>query len=174
MGDRAVITTANKPDAAGIYLHWHGEPEYVEAFLKYCELKGYREPDKDSCGFARLAQVVANYIDGQSGFWAKDGVCIAVDAVRNLCGWLNHGIYVIEGWRVKERVNEDGTPFDSSGEAPRVHTLRELLHAINDAQPKASRIGQEHIDRALDDPAFDELSERMANGGRQIRLALAA
>ena len=39
MGNRAVITTENKK--IGIYLHWNGGRDSVEAFLKYCELKNY-------------------------------------------------------------------------------------------------------------------------------------
>ena len=37
MGNRAVITTRSKD--IGVYLHWNGGRDSVEAFLKYCELK---------------------------------------------------------------------------------------------------------------------------------------
>lgn len=62
MGNRAVITTASetKPkylDNIGVYLHWDGGRDSVEAFLKYCKLKKYRPPEQDNCGWARLCQV---------------------------------------------------------------------------------------------------------------------
>ena len=42
MGNRAVITTANEwaHGGIGVYLHWNGGLDSVEAFLKYCEMKG--------------------------------------------------------------------------------------------------------------------------------------
>jgi hypothetical protein len=37
MGNRAVIT--DNKQRIGIYLHWNGGRDSVEAFLKYCELR---------------------------------------------------------------------------------------------------------------------------------------
>ena len=66
MGNRAVITWEKKEDpkqshSLGIYLHWNGGIESVSAFLKYCELKGYRAPDSDCYGYARICQVIGNF-----------------------------------------------------------------------------------------------------------------
>lgn len=49
MGNRAVITASKSSDVAksndiGIYLHWYGGRDSVEAFLKYCELKKIQKP----------------------------------------------------------------------------------------------------------------------------------
>src|SRR6056297_3498572 len=63
MGNRAVITTENKK--VGIYLHWNGGRDSVEGFLKYCELKGYRTPESDNYGWARLCQVIGNFFGGE-------------------------------------------------------------------------------------------------------------
>lgn len=40
----------------------------VGAFLEYCELRGFRSPDNDPYGWARLCQAVANFMgaDGLS------------------------------------------------------------------------------------------------------------
>ena len=58
MGNRAVITTisAEPKDstAIGCYIHWNGGRDSVEAFLTYCKLKGYRPPETDCYGWARL------------------------------------------------------------------------------------------------------------------------
>ncbi len=40
MGNRAVITTEDKQ--MGVYLHWNGGRDSVEAFLDYCDLQGFR------------------------------------------------------------------------------------------------------------------------------------
>ena len=55
MGNRAVIATREKK--IGVYLHWNGGRDSVEGFLTYCKLKGYRCPEKDNYGWARLCQV---------------------------------------------------------------------------------------------------------------------
>ena len=64
MGNRAVIT--NKPNKGeiweeniGIYLHWNGGRDSVEAFLKYCELRGFRATNRDNYGWARLVLTAA-------------------------------------------------------------------------------------------------------------------
>ena len=55
MGNRCVITTKENYEKGGIgvYLHWNGGRDSVTAFLRYCELKGYRAPDKDCYGWGR-------------------------------------------------------------------------------------------------------------------------
>lgn len=60
MGNRAVITTEDKK--LGIYLHWNGGRDSVEAFLRYCDLRGFRPPNSDEYGWARLCQVIANFM----------------------------------------------------------------------------------------------------------------
>ncbi len=65
MGNRAVITTPDKK--MGIYLHWNGGRDSVEAFLHYCELHGFRSPDRDPYGWARLCQVIGNFFGGAAG-----------------------------------------------------------------------------------------------------------
>lgn len=68
MGNRAVITTAKEwaHGGIGVYLHWNGGLDSVEAFLKYCEMKGYRTPDRDCYGWARLCQVLGNFFGGSA------------------------------------------------------------------------------------------------------------
>lgn len=58
MGNRAVITTVGaKENDIGVYLHWNGGVESVEAFLTYCDLKGFHSPETDCYGFAYLKYV---------------------------------------------------------------------------------------------------------------------
>lgn len=66
MGNRAVITTRDnfRSNGVGVYLHWNGGRDSVEAFLKYMKLRRFRTPDSDSYGWARLCQVIGNYFGG--------------------------------------------------------------------------------------------------------------
>ena len=70
MGNRAVITTSEFmnlhediqfSNELGVYLHWNGGRDSVTAFLTYCKLKGYRPPETDCYGWARLCQVIGNF-----------------------------------------------------------------------------------------------------------------
>ena len=70
MGNRAVITTRKRD--LGVYLHWNGGRDSVEAFLEYCRLRGFRAPETDDYGWARLCRVVCNYMGGEGlsvGVW---------------------------------------------------------------------------------------------------------
>ena len=62
MGNRAVITTTQKK--IGLYLHWNGGRDSIEAFLKYCELQQFTSPEKDFYGWARLSQIISNFFGG--------------------------------------------------------------------------------------------------------------
>ena len=75
MGNRAVITTKEnfENNGVGIYLHWNGGRDSVEAFLKYCELKGYRAPSEDDYGWAYLCGVITNFFE--------DGLSIGIDTI---------------------------------------------------------------------------------------------
>ena len=103
MGNRAVITTRENfnNDGIGIYLHWNGGRDSVEAFLKYCEIKGYRAPDRDNYGWARLCQVIGNFFGGSNS--------IGIDKVSNLdCDNWDNGTYIIEGWEIVDRKYFEG------------------------------------------------------------------
>ena len=62
MGNRAIIKGKNQ--ALGVYVHWNGGYDSVNVFCTYCKLKGYRSPETDSYGIARLAQVIGNFFGG--------------------------------------------------------------------------------------------------------------
>ena len=98
MGNRAIIQTKEsyENEGIGIYLHWNGGRDSVEAFLKYCELKGYRSPDCDNYGWARLCQVIGNYFGG--------ALSIGIDNFGKSVGeWQDNGTYIIKGWKIVDR-----------------------------------------------------------------------
>ena len=129
MGNRAVITTERRD--LGVYLHWNGGRDSVEAFLKYCELRGFRSPDTDEYGWARLCQVVAN-------FMGADGLSVGISRYTTDRGMDpgDNGIYVIEGWRIAGRVY----PY-AGFEEQDAYPLREMLLEIDRAQPEGQRLG---------------------------------
>lgn len=147
MGDRAVITTKDKEVA--VYLHWNGDVTSVTAFLTWCKLRGLRAPDSDSYGWARLCQVIANYIEGcnyaaaqlyGSSARAFSGLSIGVDRYENMEGaadWDN-GTYIIEGWDIVSRENP---PENDECEA-----LYPMLCRINRYQPKIMKLDESEFE----------------------------
>lgn len=119
MGNRAVIAT-EKQDLA-VYLHWNGGRDSVEAFLTYCKICGHRPPESDCYGWARLCQVIANYLGGITS--------IGIDTYNKLYTSANYdnGVYVIKDWKIIAREKFEGTE-------QRKYKLEEMLKSINERQ----------------------------------------
>lgn len=136
MGNRAVITASKALDIKnstdiGIYLHWNGGRDSVEAFLKYCELKQYRTPDTDNYGWARLCQVIANFFGGSTS--------IGIDKCCNLdCNNGDNGVYIISGWKIVDR--KYGPSFEQDS-----YDLLDMLIEIDKAQPQSEQLGEEFL-----------------------------
>lgn len=126
MGNRAVIT--NNLNGIGVYLHWNGGLDSVEAFLKYCELKGFRTPESDTgYAYARLTQIISNFFGGS--------LSVGVDLCSNLdCDNGDNGVYIIKGWEVVDRKYFKGAEQHE-------YSMRDMLKAIDDAQPESERLG---------------------------------
>lgn len=130
MGNRAVITTkANfENNGVGVYLHWNGGRDSVEPFLEYCKLRGFRAPETDNYGWARLVQVIANFMGG-------DGLSVGIDTVDRLdCDNYDNGVYIIENWEIVGREYFEGIEQD-------YYDRNEMLQAIDEAQPVAQQLG---------------------------------
>lgn len=125
MGNRAVITTNENLTETGIYLHWNGGRDSVEAFLDYCRIRGYRSPGFQSdYAMARLTQVIANFFDG--------GLSIGV-APANMLDTDNgdNGTYIIGGnWEITKRLFFDNRVEQNS------YNRTDFLIAIDEAQPQ--------------------------------------
>lgn len=133
MGNRAVITTRDNyaNNGVGVYLHWNGGRDSVEAFLKYCELKGYRTPDTDCYGWARLCQVISNFFGGSNS--------IGIDVISRLdCDNWDNGVYIIEGWEIVDRKCFEGHEQQE-------YKLIDMLLEIDKLQPENERLGEEFI-----------------------------
>ena len=120
-------------------------PFTVGAFLEYCELRGFRPPpDNDPYGWARLCQAVAN-------FMGADGLSVGISRYEGDARMDpgDNGIYVIEGWRIAERLRaEYGPGWEPTGmrdvrpeDEQRAHDRAEMLRAIGASQPEGQRLG---------------------------------
>ena len=128
MGSRAIIKT--ETGHIGVYLHWNGGRDSVEAFLKYCDLRGFRSPETDGYGWARFAQVVGNFFGG--------GLSIGMVEVNSGDGdgkYCDNGAYIIKGWEIVGREHFDG-------KEQREYDLCDMLLSIDEAQPEQERIGE--------------------------------
>ncbi|WP_346685977.1 hypothetical protein [Enteroscipio rubneri] len=128
MGNRAVITTPKRE--IGLYLHWNGGRDTIEPLLKYCELKGYRPPSSDCYGWARICQVMGNFLGGALSLGIG-----AYSTDENMNPGDN-GIYVIEGWRIVERVY----PYESFSEQA-AYDFDEMLRSLDASMPEGERLG---------------------------------
>lgn len=130
MGNRAVITTEDKK--IGVYLHWNGGRDSVEAFLQYCKLKGYGAPEQDCYGWARLCQVVGNFFGGSTS--------IGIDILENLdCDNFDNGLYIIKNWEIVGREFTRGCEQYE-------YDLNEMLIGINERQPEKEQIPKEYFE----------------------------
>ena len=122
MGNRAVITT--EAEEIGVYLHWNGGRDSVEAFLAVCEQMGHRCPEDDGYGWARLCQVIANYIGGTYS--------IGIDKIENLdCDNGDNGMYIIKDWKIIGRKH-----FDNRTEQ-KEYDLKKMIDEVIEKQPTA-------------------------------------
>lgn len=124
MGNRAILK-AKGNNNKGVYLHWNGGRDSVEAFLKYCELRGFREFN-DDYGMARFCQVVSNFFGG-------DGLSIGITDCTESRG--DNGVYIIDGWEIVGREDFDGRE-------QRSYDLQEMLIEIDKAQPVKQQLGK--------------------------------
>lgn len=128
MGNRAIVKPEGKN--IGVYLHWNGGVDSVTAFLKYCELKGYRSFSDDSYGVARFCQVVGNFFGGGLSL----GLETDIYETEECAEWIDNGIYVVRDWEIVRRI---GGFEGSEG-----YDLNDMLHAIDVKQPLTERLGE--------------------------------
>ena len=140
MGNRAVITTQQgwlcKENNLGIYLHWNGGRDSVEAFLTYCKMHGYRRPENDNYGWASLATVISN-------FFGASGDSVGIDIVSRLDydNWDN-GVYIIEDWQIVDRKC-------FKGHEQCEYNLEDFLRDIDEAMPEGARLGEDFLSSVL-------------------------
>lgn len=131
MGNRCVITTKGRGDVAkskriGVYLHWNGGRNDVEAFLAYCKARGFRPPEQDDYGWARLCQVIGNFIGGD--------LSIGINTCDKLDCGSDNGTYIIENWEVVDRK------YASWDEVVDEDYVSSMMRHIDECQPPDDRL----------------------------------
>lgn len=134
MGNRAVIATESKD--LGVYLHWNGGRDSVEAFLAYCDLQGYSSPESDDYGWARLCQTIGNFFGGSTS--------LGIDKYELLdTNNYDNGVYIIKNWKIVDRL------FHNRAEQQE-YNLGEMLIDINDSQPEKLKLDENVIEKYIE------------------------
>ena len=123
MRNRCVITTKDNwnKNTIGVYLHWNGGRDSVEAFLEYCKMKDYRTDD-----LARLCQVIGNFFGGTLSL--EIGMLDDLD-----CDNWDNGVYIIENWEIVDRKYFTGSEQNE-------YDRLDALLSIDKAMPESERI----------------------------------
>ena len=138
MGNRAVITTNKELNDTGIYLHWNGGRDSVEAFLAYCDLKHYRKPEHDSYGYAMLINVITNFFG--------DGLSCGVGNCQHLdCDNYDNGVYIIKDWRIVDRLYAHGEQYENGEQCENDFMI--MLNEIDSKQPEHMQLTYEERER---------------------------
>jgi hypothetical protein len=134
MGNRAVITTQDKD--LGIYLHWNGGRNSVEGFLLYCKMKGYRAPENDCYGWARLCQVIGNFFGGEYS--------VGIDRYDRLdTDNGDNGVYIIKDWQI---IGKEFEPLDTLD----IVQVKMMLESINSSMPTSEQLDINELYKAAD------------------------
>ena len=129
MGNRAVLVWKDEnghydDDTMGVYLHWNGGRDSIEAFLAYCRMKDLKSPSEN------VSIGIRNFVDVVSWFFGSNqSICIDKLSGLDQDNWDN-GVYVCDGWKIVDRKYMHGAEQDE-------HGFGEMLHAINRRQPEA-------------------------------------
>lgn len=109
MGNRAVITASQKlGQGVGIYLHWNGGLESVQAFLDVAKARGFRDPSGDeSYAMARLCGLIHEF------FGVDQDTSLGIGTLDQLdCDNYDNGVYVIgKGWEIIDRYGKGSKPW---------------------------------------------------------------
>ena len=133
MGNRAIIK--HEKSNIGVYLHWNGGIDSVEAFLEYCKLRGFRD-FYDGYGIARFCQVVGNWFGGDLSIGVCECTATTDAEAEEYC--LDNGVYVINSkWEIVQRLDAN---FHREG-----YDRIEFLIDLDNKQPEKDRLGEETI-----------------------------
>ncbi|AUI01352.1 hypothetical protein H2C43_07195 [Corynebacterium glutamicum] len=128
MSNNALLV-ANEADI-GLYLHWNGGRDSIEAFLAYA-------------AYAQLPPINENndwlppFITVLKNFFGNDGSGVYLEPVNQdyLDGIdYDNGVYMLDDYEITERINPPAVEQDS-------HDLHDMLIKIDKAQPPVDQLG---------------------------------
>lgn len=124
MGNRCVISTEEKDLA--VYMHWNGGRDTIEPLLAFCKMAGYRNPENDSYGWAKLVAVATNA-------FGEGGMTVGVSLFDKAHCKEDNGLYIIRDWKIV------GREFFTGAEQSE-HKFKSMLKFINRNQPKHEQL----------------------------------
>jgi len=135
MGNRAVITTAPEGESGvGIYLHWDGGEESVQAFLDVCKERGFRKPSpSEPYSLARLCGLIHEFLGTHESTSLGIGTLDQLD-----CDNYDNGVYVIGGdWEIIARHGAGSKPWNI-GDAALLRQGNQYLGIVEKLTAKGS------------------------------------
>ena len=140
MGNRAIIT--GKESHIGVYVHWNGGRDSVEAMLEtaYYRSRTGLGADAYDQGLTTLINIASNFLG--------DSVTIVTIDPENLFKTDpgDNGVYVVdENWEIIDRVN-------APDEEQYSHDHLELMITIDEHQPAHLQLGEEFLRAEKVDP----------------------
>ena len=140
MGNRAVLVWKDEngcydESTNGVYLHWNGGRDSIEAFLAYCKMKDLKSPSED------IHIGLENFVDVVTHFFGS-GQSIYVDQMKNLDqDNYDNGVYICDKWSIVGRKY-------MQGEEQNEHDFRRMIHYINSGQVEP--FDPDELDRLID------------------------
>lgn len=150
MGNRALIKGIGKGFA--VYVHWNGGYDSVLAFTQYCKLKGYRSPESDTYGTARLCQVIGNFFGGNLSVGLMNVQADMTERTARELG-LDNGVYELENWNIVKHWGWNGELIEH--EPFKYEDIAEDLLYIDSRMPEHDQLGAAFI--LADVVNYDEL-----------------
>lgn len=131
MGNRGLITGYGSP--IGIYLHWNGGRDSIEAFLAYAKLQGHCPRGNFVDELPALLTIIVN-------FFGNTGLNVYLHPIKDITNalTLDHGTYVIDNWTIVNRYHAPSIEQDT-------HQLTEMLIVIDERQPVHEQLGADYI-----------------------------
>lgn len=151
MGNRAVIATEKKD--LGIYLHWQGGRDSVEGFLEFCKRKNYPSPEYSQEGWARLIQVISNFM----GSSVYVGLYNELDTDN-----FDNGVYIIKNWKIVDRLFHEGAEQQE-------YPLEDFVKELNSKQPENFRLSEDQLPKLFTPENIKRFEEKtILSGGEGL------
>ena len=125
MSNSGIIVFEDNKDL-GLYLHWNGGRDSVEAFLQYCRLT--KKTGGFQYGLPSLFQIIKN--------WSIE----LGDIITNPFNYgTDNGLYIIDKkWNILDRKKFNGIEQNE-------YKLDEFLKELDESQPLNYRLGEEYF-----------------------------
>ena len=134
MGNRALIKT--EKNDIGIYLHWNGGRDSINAFLATCDIQGYISPERDGYGWAYLCGLCALH------FGMRGESLGIVNAANFSASGCDNGAYVIKNWHI---VGREFAPEDEQED----YDLLDFVTYLDTLMPAGAQLGAEEVKKRL-------------------------